>query len=152
MSHVSPLCPMPAHPQSAVLSISSSQFPVAQQELQSSFPVHPVQGNKTPNSWRKRLEGQAGMPWPFPGMDKGPGVCLSTAVMGLPSHVAMDGTQSHVSVPLGRQSLREGKGCNEEIGVNLINSWVSCIKNSDERSAHKDICCDLHAIPQATVR
>lgn len=121
VSHVSPLCPMPAHPQSAVLSISSSQFPVAHQELQSSSPV---QGNKTPKSWRKGLEGQAGMPRPFPGfhsMDKGTRVCLSIEIMGLPRHVAMDGTQSHVLVPLGRQSLSVGEGCNEEIGVNLIN-------------------------------
>lgn len=32
------------------------------------FPCAPWQGSKTPKSWRKGLEGQAGMPWPFPGI------------------------------------------------------------------------------------
>lgn len=73
--------------------------------------------------------------------------------MGQPSHAVRDGTLP--SVPLGRQSLRGAEGCNEEIGVNLINWWLSCINNtsvSEEGSAHRDICCDLHAIPKATVR
>lgn len=123
----------------------------------------PCAGQQNP----KELEKGAGGPgWDAMAIFRGPQhgfscckgllvVCLSSGVMGLPGHSVMDGTRGCVSVLLRRQSLRGGEGCNKEIGVNLINWWVACIKNtfiSDEGSAHRDISCDLHTIPKAMVR
>lgn len=160
------LYPMPAHPHSTVLSISSSpSAPLSSLWHCRSCRAPPLCTLARQQNPKELEKGAGGPGWdamaiprdPQHGLSchKGPRVCLSTGVMRLPNHAVRDGTWGCVSMPLGRQSLRGGEGCNEEIGANLINWWVSCIKNtsfSDKGSAHRDICCDLHAVPKATVR
>lgn len=159
----SPLCPMPSLPFPSALLHRLLSAPCGTAGAAELLSRAPCAGQQNP----KELEEGAGGPgWdamaiprdPQHGLSclKGPlGVCLSTGVTGLRGRAALDGTRGRVSEPLGRQSLRGGEGCNEEMGVNRINWWVPCIKNtsiSDEGSGHGDICCDLHTIPKATVR